>query len=212
MDQAGYIAYLEQRRNSYDATPTCVKKATKKITLKNRYWTSTPTQVDLEKEILGSSFTTPYVWVHGYLDNSDRDLPQSFYHIYQRANLSLTLEDGKNTRILFASSYDGKTIPSDLTFESYRWNYENNTFIKTPKPPITYNTSKKLYTITDPDFQLDLLIAKNRDYFAMLNLGSDETSNYDFKYISGQDASNRDYLYIYPDRPLYKPSDTVYFK
>ncbi len=26
------------------------------------------------------------------------------------------------------------------------------------------------------------------------------------------DASTRDLLYLYPDRPLYQPGDTVYFK
>ncbi|MDD2515797.1 MAG: MG2 domain-containing protein, partial [Candidatus Gracilibacteria bacterium] len=57
-----------------------------------------------------------------------------------------------------------------------------------------------------------LVVAKNDKYFAVVSKDEDMTSNYDFKYIFGQDSSTKDYLYIYPDRPLYRPGDTVYFK
>ncbi|MBP8017071.1 hypothetical protein KAZ01_03620, partial [Candidatus Gracilibacteria bacterium] len=40
----------------------------------------------------------------------------------------------------------------------------------------------------------------------------DEASNYDFRYISGQDSSIKDFLYIYTERPIYRPGDTVFYK
>lgn len=56
MDEAGYIDLLRQKNlpNSYNSPPNprCIKEVSKKIPLKNRYWTVTPTQVDLEKEVL----------------------------------------------------------------------------------------------------------------------------------------------------------------
>ena len=45
--------------------------------------------------------------------------------MFIRSNLALTLEDATNTSLIFASSYDGKDIPSDLSFEFYRWDYTN---------------------------------------------------------------------------------------
>ncbi len=216
MDQSEYISFLWQQRNSAYANPECVKKSLKKIPIKNRYWTTTPTQIDLEKEVLSGAFTTPYISVRGSLWSYENDVSQKrFSHVFIRSNLSLTFEDGKNSRSIFASSYDGKTVPSDLKFEAYQWiapygqpaHYE-----KIEKFPIAYNATKKLYTIMDPDINVDLIIAKNATFYWVLNLSQDRTSNYDFKYISGQDASDRDYLYIYPDRPLYQLGDTVSFK
>ena len=216
MDQAGYIAFLEdQRRNAGSPDPQCVKKSTKKIALKNRYWTTTPTQVDLEKEVLGHTFSTPYVYIHGYLDNSDPNLQQSFSHIFIRSNLSLTFEDGKDRHILFASSYDGKSIPPDLSFEAYHWIEpygQSGHYEKIVHPPIAYSAAKQLYTFSDADLTIDLLVAKNSKYYGVLNFAQDVTSNYDFKYISGMDATTRDYLYVYPDRPLYQLGDSVSFK
>jgi uncharacterized protein YfaS (alpha-2-macroglobulin family) len=43
-------------------------------------------------------------------------------------------------------------------------------------------------------------------------MNQDATSNYDFKYVAGQDSSERDYLYLYTDRPLYKVGETVFYK
>ena len=48
------------------------------------------------------------------------------------------------------------------------------------------------------------MVAKNNQFFGVLDKNSDQVSNYDFKYIAGQDSSTKDYLYMYSDRPLYK--------
>jgi len=76
---------------------------------------------------------------------------------------------------------------------------------------IKWNTQKQVYEIPG-DVRIDMLVAKNDQYYGMLEMNADQTSNYDFHYISGQDTMTKDYLYIYPDRPLYKPGESVMFK
>lgn len=46
----------------------------------------------------------------------------------------------------------------------------------------------------------------------MLESTSDMTDNYDFGYIAGQGSAQKDFLYLYTERPMYKPGDTVYYK
>ena len=48
----------------------------------------------------------------GYLENN-----REFKTVYLRQNLSLALISGDNSK-LFVSSLDGKSLPSDLTFET----------------------------------------------------------------------------------------------
>ncbi len=222
MDQQEYLKYLDWERNTSSVEYDCKNKVTKKIPLKNHFWTQTPTKIDIEKDVLGHALITPFIYIHGYIsDSSSIDSQKQFTHVFLRSNLSLAFEDGKNSRILFASSYDAKTLPPDLTFEAYNWtsagtwmdgSVTKSEYTRLEKFPIVYDAKKQIYTIADPDIHFDLLIAKNKDFYGILDMNSDQTSNYDFKYISGMDASNRDYLYIYPERPLYKRGDTVSFK
>lgn len=215
-DQDGYISMLNRWRRWAIEYPDCKKRTQKKVVLKNRFWTSTPSKFDIENDILEHSFSTPFLFVRGSIGVfSEKNYQKKFSHIFIRSNLSLTFEDAKNQRLLFASSHDGKSLPSNLTFDAYKWVYDDTgkgSYEKIKKFPIAWDAKKQVYKITNPDVEFDLLIAKNDKYLWVLNLNQDQTSNYDFKYISGMDASTRDYLYIYPDRPLYKLSDTVYFK
>lgn len=77
---------------------------------------------------------------------------------------------------------------------------------------IAWNVKKQAYELNDPKNSVTLVVAKNSKYFGIVSKSSDQVSNYDFKYISGQDSSTKDYLYIYSDRPLYHAGDTVYYK
>jgi hypothetical protein len=130
--------------------------------------------------------------------------------VFVRSNLALTLEDAKNTKVIFAPSFDGKDLPENLVFETYVRGKDN--LFESKAFPIKWNVAKKFYEITDPGSKLSLLIAKNDRFFGILDKSSDQVSNYDFKYISGQDSMTRDYLYMYSDRPLYKAGDTVFYK
>lgn len=124
MDMQGYFNAVQHSSNAY-FTPTCVHDTTTSVALKNRYWNLTPNRIDIEKDVLSGSLSTPFVFVRASIDrfnraeNGTQDNGREFSHIFVRSNLSLTLEDGKDKKTLFASSYDGKEIPSDLTFETY---------------------------------------------------------------------------------------------
>lgn len=130
--------------------------------------------------------------------------------MFIRSNLALVLEEAENTKILFAPSIEGKTVPENLTFETYVRNQKG--ILESKLFPIRWNGTKKYYELTDTENKLSLLIAKNDRFFGVLNKESDQVSNYDFKYIAGQDASTKDYLYLYSDRPLYRAGDTVFYK
>lgn len=215
MDTEGYKHYLENAGQK-NYRPICTKSTPKTITLKNHYWTLTPNKIDIEKEILGTAMTSPFIFVRASTDRFNRghegymDYEREFFHLFIRSNVSLTLEDAENTKIIFASSFDGKTLPENLSFEAY--GRDNHGRLESLKLPIKWNTKKRFYEFTDSKNKLSLLIAKNDQFFGVLNKNSDQVSNYDFKYISGQDSSTKDYLYMYSDRPLYRAGDTVFFK
>ena len=69
MDQTGYISFLTKRNNNnnngIDTTPQCLRHTTRKIDIKNHFWSVTPTKIDLEKDILKQNFSTPYVYIRG---------------------------------------------------------------------------------------------------------------------------------------------------
>jgi hypothetical protein len=214
MDLGGYTHYLKNRYEKY-YSPVCVKSTPKNVALTNHYWNLTTNKIDIEKDILGGALTTPFVLVrastdvfnqssYGYMTDG-----REFLHVFVRSNIVLTLEDAKNTKILFAPSFDGKNLPDNLTFDTY---IRGKNGLEPKAFPIKWNAEKRYYEITDPEGKLSLLIAKNDQFFGILNKESDQTSNYDFKYIAGQDSSTKDYLYMYSDRPLYKAGDTVFFK
>lgn len=215
MSIEGYKDYMTRGGGKY-YTPVCIKNILKTITLKNRYWSLTPNKIDLERDILGTTSTSPFLLVRaaigvfnqasdGYMDNQ-----REFLHVFIRSNIALTLEDAKNIKILFAPSIDGKTLPENLTFDTYTRNQQGN--LESRTFPIKWNASKKYYELTDPENRLSFLTARNDQFFGVLDKSSDQVSNYDFKYISGQDSATKDYLYIYSDRPLYKAGDTVFYK
>lgn len=215
MDINGYKNYLSNGYNKY-YSPECTRNVGKTIPLKNRFWNLTANKIDLEKDILGANSFSPFILVRaststfnqsndGYMEDG-----REFRHVFIRSNLALTLEDAKNTKILFAPSFDGKTLPENLSFDAYARN--NAGILESRKFSIKWNALKKYYELSDPENKLALLVAKNDQFFGVLDKSSDQVSNYDFKYISGQDSTTKDYLYLYSDRPLYKAGDTVFYK
>lgn len=215
MDMIGYREYLSKNYQDH-YNPVCTKSVKKTVPLKNRFWNLTANKVDLEKEVFGTPITSPFLLVRASVGtfnsapNGYMDTEREFLHVFIRSNLALTLEDAKNTKILFAPSFDGKILPDNLTFDTYA---RNNSYVLEQKSfPIKWNNVKKYYEITDPENKLSLVVAKNDQYFGVLDKSNDQVSNYDFKYIAGQDSSTKDYLYLYSDRPLYRAGDTVFFK
>lgn len=203
-------------RNGY--SPACKKVAKLSLPLQNRHWALSPKQIDVESEILGHEAESPFVLVRGsaydrfnVADGGYRDSDREFANFYVRSNLSLTLEQGTDRSYLFAASYDGKTLPSNLTFETYA--YDGNTESPVPeKAKIVWNAKRSVYEISKTARPIAFVVAKNAEYFGVLSTYSDSVSNYDFGYVSGQDSSTKDYAYVYGDRPIYRIGDTVSYK
>ncbi|MDD2486750.1 MAG: MG2 domain-containing protein [Candidatus Gracilibacteria bacterium] len=215
MDLSGYHDYM---RFSYNQNyePKCINTIDKDLDMKNKNWSLSNNKFDIEKDIAGAKLTSSIILIRATVDrfnmgNNDngggnlgyRDSQKEFLNVFIRENLSLTLEKSSGKDLIFASSFDGKVIPSDLTFESYDDNFNKL------QTKAVFNKQKKVYEVENVG---NLILAKNGSYFGLINKNYDQTSNYDFKYVSGVSSSTKDYLYVYTDRPLYKPKDIIYYK
>jgi len=167
MDGEGYRSYLVSGGNA-GYKPLCKTDTLTGITLKNRYWKLIPNRFNLEKEVLGRSFSTPYVFVRGSTagfnqgTNGSRKDGREFAHMFVRTNLSITLEDAANKKFLFVTSLDGKTIPTDLSFETY---VRNGGGYEPTASRIVFDAKKQLYEIVSSDKVPDLIFAKGTSSF-----------------------------------------------
>lgn len=199
-------------------SPACKKVSKVSVPLQNRHWSLSPKQLDVESEILRHDAESPFVLVRGsaygrfnVAEGGYRDSDREFANFYVRSNLSLTLEQGGDRSYLFASSYDGKTLPSDLAFETYSYDGDSGSAVP-EKAKITWNAKRSVYEIAKTSRPISFIVARNAQYFGVLSTYSDSVSNYDFGYVSGQDSATRDYAYVYGDRPIYRIGDTVFYK
>ena len=214
--EMGVGEYQQYVTHMYDAyfQPNCLNTAQKVVPLTNRNWYLSPNKFDIEKDILGTKMRENFILVRGSVTGSFQgvngymDSEREFRNVFIRSNLSLALEKAANKTLLFATSYDGKILPKDLSFQAFT--LAGASYLPVDVK-IAWNAGKNVYEIPG-DAKIDFLIAKNDRYYGVLEMNADMTSNYDFRYISGQDTTTKDYLYIYPDRPLYKPGDTVFYK
>ena len=215
MDIDGYIQYRAMG-SSAAYQPTCIVESPVAAALRpSPYWHLGRTDIDIEKDILQTKLATPFVLVRGATkffnqgENGYRDDQREFATMTIRENLSLMVEKAADRSILFTTTFDGQTIPMDLVFDVY--SYDDHHILQKVNAEITWNADKKYYDMaTVPG--LAMIVAHDSAYWGILDTDTDSTSNYDFKYISGQDTETRDYLYLTTDRPLYRGGDTVSFK
>lgn len=139
-----YAAFLNGQYNN-EYTPKCETEVIKKVPLKNGKWNLTTQKIDLAADVLGGELPGNILLVRGSPDSSwHHDWPEQrdFQVVYLRTNLSLMLEQSENKTIVFATDFDGKTIPSDLRFESFRTHAEcNGEWAK----DIRFNAEKQYY-------------------------------------------------------------------
>jgi uncharacterized protein YfaS (alpha-2-macroglobulin family) len=136
-------------------------------------------------------------------------------------DFSLFLEQGDNKSLLFATDYDGTVVPG-LTFTVYgitqnRQDWRQNKVTKLDVP-ITVNPSNGVYETTgltnrNPQgYRNYLIVARDRQgRESSIVTNDDQISNRELSDTYYGD-STRHFMYLYTDRPLYKPGDTVYFK
>lgn len=110
---------------------------------------------------------------------------------------------------VFATDVNGTEIPKNLTFQMY---VSNVSGVSLADAKATFNAEKGRYEMAkNPNFLA--LVAKDPSGRFAIVRSSDQTSNYDFGYVSGQSSSmDRDYAFFYTDRPLYKAGDKAEFK
>lgn len=211
MDISGYLDY---KINAYKwketYNPKCLKEVTKKLPVKKDYWNLTNNRFDIENDILGENFSQNFIlvrWsinddVETYRDN------KTFMTLYVRSNLALWMESAENKKLLFTTNYSGTEVVNDLNIVWYNYNSKTQKYdVKSLNTK--FDKDKSIYEI---DKNSDLIVAQNGNYFGILDSDNDGLSNYDFGYNLWEWTEKKDFLFLYTDRPIYKPWDTVYFK
>lgn len=183
----------------------CDKVFTKDISLKNTDWLLSNTRIDLEKDIWWTDILYPIVRVVGSLGETNVLKTRWFSSFFFRSNLSLMVESAANKKLLFATDFNGKPIPS-LSIQWY--NLKDGSYVPVALSAV-YNNKQWVYEL---DTVPEVLVASSSKYRAILEQSSDTAQDYDFGYIAWQSSAQKDFLYLYTDRPIYKPWDTVYYK
>lgn len=199
MNTSWYLDYVKNKYTQWFKLK-CINSSSKQIELKNKFWQLSNNRLDIEKDINSGKIEQPIYLIKWSIDGTKND-GKYFENIIIRTNLSLVYEQAKNKKLLFVTSIDGSQIIENLQITD-----ENGAWIKN-----NFNPEKKTYEL-DSNFKWEIIKASSDKYFWVISINSDQTSNYDFKYISGQDSSIKDYLYIYTERPIYRPGDTVFLK
>lgn len=203
MNDEGYKDYLKNIYN-YDYKIKCSEDIVKEVKTKNNYWNLTNNKFDLEKDVLWKKLDYNYYLVDSYADKNNTTL-NSATNLIIRTNLSLFLERWANKSVIYATDIQKHTEVKDLNFEFYDYNLERVNF------KYSYNSSKKAYEVLEDMSSVSYILAKNKEHSWIIT-SEDYFSNYDYKYVSWMDSSVKNYLYVYTDRPIYRPKDEVFIK
>lgn len=202
---------LQVNTSSWDDEKTknwCTQFVNKDINIKNKNRWLSNTRIDLENDILWSKADKNIIRISWRLITNDPIAKtRNFSSIFVKSNISLMIENWTNKTILLATTFDGKPI-TEINLVWYNRNENGIGFYKVPLKA-TYNEKKWTYEL---DTIASVIVASKLDYRWMIDFMTDLTDNYDFGYIAWQDSAEKEFLYLYTERPLYKPGDTVYFK
>lgn len=198
---------------NYGQTTSCIKTISKEVIVKNKNWVLSHNKFDIEKDVIWETINSPiYIISADNYWSKDKN-SKWFSNVIIKSNLSLTYEKAWNKNLIFASSLDGKNTPNNLVFVWYnRITNKNGTssMMKAWDLKAKWIADKNVYELAN---WAEIIEASNYQWFyGIVNINSDQTSNYDFKYISWQDSSTKNFLYLYTERPIYRPGDTVFFK
>ena len=202
--------------------PKCINEKSWFVEVKNHNWNLTFNKFDLEKDFLKKEFKSNFIlvkWskvIKTRKDNSFENINE-FENIYIRSNLSLVFENGVNKELLFVTDFKWNQ-KTDIDFKFYKWNwYWRYLWWKVEElnlKPIL-NNKTKVFEFNNDEENFDYILVndkKDTSSIWFIDLRNDHLSNYWFKYISWETTAEKKYLYLYTERPIYKPGDTVYFK
>ncbi|MDD4151618.1 MAG: MG2 domain-containing protein, partial [Candidatus Gracilibacteria bacterium] len=221
MNKAGYLDYLKNRYNS-GFNPICTNQVKKNLAVKNKNWNLSYTKFDIEKDILGNKSNSNFILIRGYGENSGYkawDDGKSFQNLYIRSDMQAYMEvgggdkkTGTNKSLLFLTDFSGNPI-SSLENEAYVRKYDSNGNSNFSKINLAFKYEKDgVYATNSTNLGGSVIFLKSGDKEAVITTEQDEAGNYDFGYNGGIDSYTKDFLYLYTDRPIYKPGDKVYFK
>ena len=192
--------------NSYNKNwwkTQCLQYKNKSIPTKNKRWNLTQNIFDVEKDILEQKMLDRFVYVRASKNEWDK-IP-SVENMYIRSNMSVLMEKAENLYVLFATDFEWNRLSNvKFTFYNQQWTIVN--------VPYRRNTEKETYEILPNNVEFRFVTAEKSTYYWFLDMESDSFDNYDFWYVAGRSTSQKDYAYLYIDRPIYKPWDTVHFK
>lgn len=200
-------SYMQATRKYFDSefVPNCQKSYSKELPLNNKNWVLSSNKFDLENDIVWWKLTSPFIFL-----KADTGWTQ-FRKFFIRWNLNLTYEQASNKNLLFVSDFKWDFV-SDLKIEFYKYDYTNHTITQV-NPKINLNEETKVYELPEKnDENYTFIYAYKDNYVWIVDLSADMFSDYDFKYYWWVSSSVKNYMYLYTDRPIYKPWDKVYIK
>ena len=205
MNDINYMHYMENRYQE-NFNLRCNNRISRNLPVINKNWILTSNYFDLEEEILQRDMQHNYVLIHGYASASKSKNNPYFSKIIARSSLSLYLEKASNISILFPTTLPDHNFISDLTLEFY------DAYGSKITQRYTYNTETWWYEIESDMSGVRFVRAYNDQYSWVISLIHDELYNYNFWYISWNDSRVKDFLYLYTDKPIYKPWERVNIK
>jgi len=205
MDELWYMDYVKNHYQKW-FSPKCLKKKSLEISVKNRFWNITNNRIDLEEDFLKEKFSSNFILVKWKKINWEN----KFSNIYIRENLSVTLEDWANKQLLFVNDFKWNVV-TDVEFSFYKYDYKSKQTKKVKLNPVL-NKKTSVFELDAQKSLFDYVVVSWGGKFWFLNINRDYLSNYWFNYISGNSSSQKKFLYLYTERPIYKPGDTVFVK
>ncbi len=204
MSDKNYFSYLSKRYED-NFVKKCDKLDSKILDTKLTYWFLSNNKFDLEQDILWDKLTYNHVFIDIFSSLDERKDLSYDSKIISQTNVSLLVEKASNKSLLFATDIQNNQIVSDLKLSFY------TSDLKEVWVKYNYDKNKKLYILDTDLTSISYIVASNNIYYWVIS-ESDNFSNYDFKYVSWQDSSTREYAYIYTDRPIYRSKDEVFIK
>ena len=210
--EMNWKAYFDYLKNNYKRgfKPNCINKKSGYISVKNRFWNISYNKIDLEKDFLKQKFKTNFILIKW----SKLNWSSSFSNIYIRENLSVAFENWANKKLLFVSDFKWN-IKTNVWIYFYKYNYKTNQ-INPVKIKVNLNKNTKVFEINSADSNLfDYIFVEDKNNpqnIWLVDLNNDFLSNYWFNYISWNSSAQKKFLYLYTERPIYKPGDTVFVK
>lgn len=204
LEKYDYIQYVNNRWDNW-FTPRCINTYTKNLKVNNNHWNLTNNKFDIEKDIIGKKSSANFILVRWNAGGR-----KQFSNVFIRSDLNLTFESWKNKKLLFVTDFSWNTIPN-INIEFLNYDYQSKV-VSVTTPKYTINKDTWVYEIEWWEMKYNYVIASNDNYIWIIDLNNNIFYDYDFKYVGWTATSDMNYLYLYTERPIYKPEDTVYIK